>query len=220
MIEINCSNNSNKLGIKYWRKGICEERKHIDNDDILQIKQSVSYNYIYCSFLNITIYNKEVPCPEDVFLLPSNISFKVGGFSYKAQQAAHHSEFHFVPSWVYRVNHHLDPLMRQNIYESYIKEINESLSHITDSSDNDNINIMNDQSINIALVFSVIILMSVLIFMAYLLKQRFTYESRSQNINVELQETPREETETRKEVSQTKRKGKILIRMKPSSSSD
>ena len=61
--------------------------------------------------------------------------------------------------------------------------------------------------------------MIVLIFMAYLLKQRFTYKGRSQNINVELQETPREETETRKKGSQTKHREKILIRMKPSSSS-
>ena len=79
---------------------------------------------------------------------------------------------------------------------------------------NDNVKIINDQNINFALVFSIIILTSVLIFMAYLIKKRFTYENKSPNINLELQETSREETKIKKENSHSKCKDKILIKMK------
>ena len=169
--EVSCSNNSNKAGMKYWRKGICEIREQIDDNDILQIKQSASYNYVYCSSLNITVYNREIPCPDEVFPLPSNISFKVGSFNYKAQQAIVHSELHFVPTWTYRVNHHLDPLMRQNIYESYIKQIDESLSHMVDESNIDSINLLNDQNTNIILILLIIILSGVLLSMVYVIKK-------------------------------------------------
>ena len=216
--EIFCSNNSNKLGIKYWRKGACEKREHIDDNDILQIKQSTSYNYIYCSSLNITVYKREIPCPEEVFPLPSNISFKVGSFNYKAQQVTIHSEFHFVPEWTYRVNHQLDPLMRHNIYENYFRQIDRSLNQILDDPDSYSINNFNGQNVNIILIFLVITLAGALMFTVCLMKKRLISRNKSHNENIEIEEVTKEEEEIKKMIKDSKRKGKIHPGIKASSS--
>jgi hypothetical protein len=56
--EIQCSNNENVLSkSKYWRKGKYEQKYIIDAHDIVQIKNALQYNYIYCASLNINIYN-------------------------------------------------------------------------------------------------------------------------------------------------------------------
>ena len=209
--EVSCNNNSNNLGMKYWRKGVCEKREQVDDNDILQIKQSALYNYIYCSSLNITVYNREIPCPDEVFPLPSNASFKVGSFYYKAQQVTVHSELHFAPVWTYRVNHHLDPMMRQNIYETYIKQINESLSHILDDSDGNKINRLNGQNINMILIFLVLITFGALIFTVYFMKRKLIFHGEKKGVKV----FPMEEGSNKVIKDSLMHKDKIQLASKP-----
>ena len=62
------------LNNKYWVKGECEEKSNVDPHEIIH---ALRYNYIFCSSLNITIFNREIPCPREVIVLPANQSFKI-----------------------------------------------------------------------------------------------------------------------------------------------
>ena len=55
---------------KYWVKGDCEEKSNVDPHKIIQIKHALQYNYMYYSSLNITIFNREIPCAREV--MPAN----------------------------------------------------------------------------------------------------------------------------------------------------
>jgi hypothetical protein len=39
---------------KYWTKGVCEQKDIIDIHNVVQIKNAMQYNYIYCNLFNIT----------------------------------------------------------------------------------------------------------------------------------------------------------------------
>jgi hypothetical protein len=54
---------------KYWIRGKCEERDTIDIHEIVQINNALQHNYIYCASLNITTFDREIACPQEVFAL-------------------------------------------------------------------------------------------------------------------------------------------------------
>jgi hypothetical protein len=115
---------------KYWIRGKCEERDSVDIHEIVQIKSALQYNYIYCASLNITIFNRDIACPHEVFVLPSNQSFKIADIKYDTQQLNLHSEVRFIPSWSYDINNHLDPHMRQNVFSDYFSKLNLSIDSL------------------------------------------------------------------------------------------
>ena len=128
-----CKENSySKTKDQYWTKGECDEREHIEAHEIIQIKHSPQYNYIYCASLNITTYNREIQCPSEVIVLPSNLSFKIADMVYDAQQLNLHSELHFMPELTYRVNHQLDLHMRQKLWTNYFGKLNLSINELNE----------------------------------------------------------------------------------------
>jgi hypothetical protein len=103
--------NNKEFNVKtqYWTKDVCEERERIDAHEIIHIKHSTQYNYICCASLNISTYNRTIPCPDGVFVLPANQSFKIEDMVYDSRQLNLHSELHFMSELTYRVNYQLDP---------------------------------------------------------------------------------------------------------------
>ena len=91
------------------------------------------YNYLYCASLNITIYNRTITCPNETFVLPANQSFNIGDIEYKTQSMNLHTELHFIPSWSYAINHMLDPKMRENVFEGYLKQIDNQLDGLNEN---------------------------------------------------------------------------------------
>ena len=128
--EVQCDYKNFRTKDQYWTKGHCEKRDRVDPHEIIQIKHSPQYNYIYCASLNITTYNRAIPCPNEVFVLPSNQSFQIEDMRYDSQQLNLHSELHFIPEWTYRVNHMLDPHMRQKLYNNYFSKLNLSINEL------------------------------------------------------------------------------------------
>ncbi len=58
--EIECTDKESFVTrSKYWIRGKCEERDTIDIHEIVQIKNALQYNYIYCASLNITIFKRD-----------------------------------------------------------------------------------------------------------------------------------------------------------------
>lgn len=82
--EAQCNCNEHMLiNSKSWTKGDCDEEDEINAHGIVQIKHARQYNYIYCSSLNITIFNRLMPCPKDLFILPANTFFKIQDMEYE-----------------------------------------------------------------------------------------------------------------------------------------
>jgi hypothetical protein len=143
--EAQCTSNEHTFSnSKYWTRGNCEDRESMDAHEIVQIKHARQYNYIYCASLNITIFNRLIPCPNEVFILPANTSFKIQDMEYEAQQLNLHTELHFVPMWSYAINHVIDPHMRSNLYDNYFSKLNMSINSLNTQSFNDKLENVND----------------------------------------------------------------------------
>jgi hypothetical protein len=99
--EKQCSNEEHTYTYsRYWAKGECEQKDDIQAHDFVQIKHALQYNYIYCASLNITLFQRQIPCPREPFVLPANQSFQIEDLHYESQSLNLHSELHFVPAWM------------------------------------------------------------------------------------------------------------------------
>ena len=108
----------------------CEETERFEPTEIIQIKQLGELNYIYCSFFNITIYQKTIVCPDFVFAIGSNESFQIGDLKYNAKQIKHSYEVKFDPTWTNIINHQLNPHMKSDILNGYFTEIEETIDEM------------------------------------------------------------------------------------------
>jgi hypothetical protein len=162
--EIQCSDNEKVFSNgKYWRKGKCEQKDTIDTHDIVQIKNALS--------LNITIYNRDIKCPKEVFVLPSNQSFKIGDICYESQQMNLHTEIHFIPDWSYSINNQIDPHMRENVFSDYFSKLNMSISSLNTESLNydfeKDVNYHKYGNIGLLLLISILFILIIVIFKRY-----------------------------------------------------
>ena len=125
--DYKCDKSDNLFGkTKFWINGKSETRDEITFNDIIQVKNALSYN-IYCSSLNITIYNRTIECPKETFVLPSNQSVFICDVQYKSQLLNMYTELQFIDSWSYAINHMLDPKMRENVYDNYLSKIDDQI---------------------------------------------------------------------------------------------
>jgi hypothetical protein len=189
--EARCDVQNHKTKDQYWTTGQCEVRERIDPHEIIQIKHSPQYNYIYCASLNITTYNRTMSCLNDVFVLPSNQSFKIEDLTYDSQQLNLHSELHFIPEWKYRVNHQLDPLMRQKLYNSYFAKLNLSINDLNDNLVNRSESfIENPHKYGNILMIGLIVIICVLFFVLYKRKTSLLSAMNAQNYALVSKEMP------------------------------
>jgi hypothetical protein len=69
---------------RYWKVDHCTEKDVIVDEEIIQVKTSEKYNYMYCYSLKINIYNRTLDCPEYVFAIPSNATFSINTITYES----------------------------------------------------------------------------------------------------------------------------------------
>lgn len=95
----------------YWSKIECLPRDLVRDDDIIQIKSSDQYNYLYCQSLTITVFNRTFDCPNYVFSIPHFASFTIGKLTYKADNLKLSHSLRLAPVTSSRVNFHLLPTL-------------------------------------------------------------------------------------------------------------
>ncbi len=164
---------------KYWTKGVCEQKDIIDIHNVVQIKNAMQYNYIYCNLFNITLFNRNISCPPEVFVIPSNQSFKIGDIQYDSQQLNLHSELRFVPDWSYSINHMIDAHMRENIFNDYFSKLNVSINSLNTKHFEGNIQeITNVHAYGNAFLLTIIIILTI-IFIYIIMKYKICLKSRA-----------------------------------------
>jgi hypothetical protein len=96
---------------KYWEQNRCEPLDNVIEDEVVQIKNGGDYNFVYCNTLKIKLYEKlmAVDCPDYVFALPANRSFRIGRLSYSAEQIKLNNEMKFIPDLSQRINFQIMP---------------------------------------------------------------------------------------------------------------
>ncbi len=92
---------------RYWKVDHCTEKDVIVDEEIIQIKTSEKYNYIYCFSLKINIYNRTLDCPEYVFAIPSNAAFSINTITYESTLVNLQNTLNLMPEWSQRINFHL-----------------------------------------------------------------------------------------------------------------
>ena len=93
----------------YWSRTECMPKPMIRDDDIIQIKSSNSYNFIYCASLQIVVFNRTFDCPSFVFSIPHFASFSIGRLHYRADNLQLAHVLKLAPVTSSRVNFHLLP---------------------------------------------------------------------------------------------------------------
>jgi hypothetical protein len=96
---------------KYWEQNKCEPLDNVIEDEVVQVKNGGDYNFVYCNTLKIKLYEKlmAVDCPDYVFALPANRSFRIGRLSYSAEQIKLSNEMKFIPDLSQRINFQIMP---------------------------------------------------------------------------------------------------------------
>ena len=120
----------------------CEEIERFEPTEVIQIKQLGEFNYIYCSFFNITIYKKTIICPDFVFAINSNESFQIGDLKYDAKQIKQSFKVRFDPTWTSTINHQLNPHMKSDLYNGYFKKIEEMINEMNEIASEDNVSLI------------------------------------------------------------------------------
>jgi hypothetical protein len=92
---------------RYWKVDYCNEKDVIVDEEIIQVKTSEKYNYIYCYSLKINIYNRTLDCPEYVFAIPSNAAFSINTITYESTLVNLQNTLNLMPEWSQRINFHL-----------------------------------------------------------------------------------------------------------------
>ena len=95
----------------FWSRTECIPTPLIREDDIIQLKSSDQYTYIYCSTLKISVFNRTFDCPNFVFSIPHFASFTIGKLSYRADNLQLAHVLKLAPVTSSRVNFHLLPTL-------------------------------------------------------------------------------------------------------------
>ena len=96
-----------------WTHRGCIINEHFTENEIAQVKYTEEMNFIYCSSFNITVFGKELACPDFVFSLPPDVSFKIGRLSYNVDRTEVHGALNFDPLYSYRINFQMFPKMHE-----------------------------------------------------------------------------------------------------------
>ena len=109
--ETYCNKRQVTASDKYWEKKRCETLSTILEDDTVQVKNAGDQNFVFCHPFKIKLYEKLSPveCPNYVFALQSNRSFKVGRFSYTASQTYLKNQMVFAEDLSQRINFQILP---------------------------------------------------------------------------------------------------------------
>jgi hypothetical protein len=79
----NCQKNiPEAITKRYWKIDHCDKREFVVDEEIIQVKGSDKFNYIYCNSLNISTYNRSLVCPDYVFAVPNNAPFSINSIIY------------------------------------------------------------------------------------------------------------------------------------------
>ena len=54
----------------------CEKLERFEPTEVIQVKQLADFNYIYCSYFNITIYKKTIQFSDYFFAINANENFR------------------------------------------------------------------------------------------------------------------------------------------------
>jgi hypothetical protein len=134
--ETYCNKRQVKASDKYWVQKQCESLDKVLEDDVVQVKSAGDSNFIYCNTFNIKLYEKMPPvaCPDYVFSVPSNRSFRVGRLSYSAERIKINNDMRFAPDLSQRINFQILPQINKLDLVSDNKAIDELIDSInTDS---------------------------------------------------------------------------------------
>ena len=96
---------------KYWERKRCEPLNGVLEDDTVQVKNAGAQNYVFCHPFKVKLYDKlaAVECPNYVFSLPSNKSFRIGRFTYNANQINLKNQLIFAEDLSQRINFQISP---------------------------------------------------------------------------------------------------------------
>jgi hypothetical protein len=120
------------ISAKFWKSEPCEDKHVITVEDIFQIKQIGSLNYIYCESFYIYVYERFLACPNFVFNLPVTVSFRIGNHKFESNYSTIDSTFKFVPTISQRVNFFLMPELYRFDFDALDKQIRNDLDKIDD----------------------------------------------------------------------------------------
>jgi hypothetical protein len=109
--------------MNYWSRTECIPRQMIRDDDIIQIKSSDQYNYIYCHTLKISVFNRTMDCPDYTFAIPYFASFTIGKLTYRADSLQLTHSLKVAPVTTSRVNFHLLPTLSFSSLHSDITKL-------------------------------------------------------------------------------------------------
>ncbi len=127
----NCQRNLPESIVKrYWKVDHCTKKDAIVDEEIIQVKTSEKYNYIYCYSLKINIYNRTLDCPEYVFAIPSNAAFSINTITYESTLVNLQNTLNLMPEWSQRINFHLMSQLHNLNLSEIARQTREDISQI------------------------------------------------------------------------------------------
>ena len=112
---------------KYFQVQQCVPEHQEDEDDFIQVKFYNENNFVYCVDNKIRIGEKEFDCPDHVFAIPKDTSFRVEGFEFDAKRLYVQNRYNYSPLWNFRVNLHLQPRLEMKDIYTEINKTREAL---------------------------------------------------------------------------------------------
>ncbi len=130
-ISANCQKNiPEAITKRYWKIDHCDKREFVVDEEIIQVKGSDKFNYIYCHSLNISIYNRSLVCPDYVFAVPNNAPFSINSITYESSLVNVQNTLSLMPEWTQRINFHLMPKFHDLNQSEIAKQTREEINSI------------------------------------------------------------------------------------------
>jgi hypothetical protein len=127
----NCQKNiPEAITKRYWKIDHCDQRESVVDEEIIQVKVSERFNYIYCHSLNITIYNRSLTCPDYVFAVPNNAPFNINSITYESSLVNVQNTLSLMLEWSQRINFHLMPRLHDLNLSEIAKQTREDIKTI------------------------------------------------------------------------------------------
>jgi hypothetical protein len=127
----NCQKNLPDMIIKrYWKIDRCDKREYIVDEEIIQVKVSDKFNYIYCHSLNISIYDRTLICSDYVFAVPNNAPFSINSITYESSLVNVQNTLALMPEWTQRINFHLLSHLHDLNLSEIAKQTREDINNI------------------------------------------------------------------------------------------
>ena len=127
----NCQRNlPEAITKRYWKIDSCVQREHVVDEEIIQVKVSEMFNYIYCHSLNISIYNRSLTCPDYVFAVPNSAPFSINSVTYESSLVNVQNSLSLMPEWSQRINFHLMPKLHDLNLSEIARQTREEINSI------------------------------------------------------------------------------------------